>query len=280
MIVESILYWTPSRILEAKQRLRALNQADDARKAKEAALNELEAYIYRTKNYFADEEEKLNTISTTEQRDAVLVMCNELEEWLYEDGRFAALSDYRSKLAKLRNPAEAILKRLKESVDRPTAVSKAKKLLGKVRQQVTNEWAIKMPQITVNETEKMVEVLVRAEQWLADQETAQDQKTPFEDPVFLAEDVLTQIKPVSTMFDRLKKKPKPKPEVILKNATSANSTDGANGQTEAPAADATGESDAPASEEPSVGEDNTAGEDTEASGDFSGGSDSIPDDEL
>ena len=39
--------WDDAHILESKAKLHALNLADDARKAKEAALNELEGYIYK-----------------------------------------------------------------------------------------------------------------------------------------------------------------------------------------------------------------------------------------
>jgi len=39
--------WDDVHILESKAKLHALNLADDARKAKEAALNELEGYIYK-----------------------------------------------------------------------------------------------------------------------------------------------------------------------------------------------------------------------------------------
>ena len=41
--------WSHQNIVEARLRLRALQLADDARKAKEAALNELEAYIYKVR---------------------------------------------------------------------------------------------------------------------------------------------------------------------------------------------------------------------------------------
>lgn len=39
--------WDDANILESKSKLHSLNLADDARKAKEAALNELEGYIYK-----------------------------------------------------------------------------------------------------------------------------------------------------------------------------------------------------------------------------------------
>ena len=44
---------------------------DDERKAKEAALNELEGYIYKVKNRILDDEDKLKLISSDEQRQEV-----------------------------------------------------------------------------------------------------------------------------------------------------------------------------------------------------------------
>lgn len=45
--------------------------SDDERKAKEAALNELEAYIYKVKNRIIDDEDQLKLVSTDEQRQEV-----------------------------------------------------------------------------------------------------------------------------------------------------------------------------------------------------------------
>jgi hypothetical protein len=42
--------WTPEMIAEAKTRLSTLNKADELRQATEAALNELEGYIYKVRS--------------------------------------------------------------------------------------------------------------------------------------------------------------------------------------------------------------------------------------
>jgi hypothetical protein len=39
--------WSPIHVAEARTRLRTLQALDDRRQAKEAALNDLEGYIYR-----------------------------------------------------------------------------------------------------------------------------------------------------------------------------------------------------------------------------------------
>jgi hypothetical protein len=75
--------WTPAQIAEARHKRYALKEADDLLKATEAALNELEAYIYRVKNMLSDQEEQLKEVSTEEQRQAVIDMANEAEViWL------------------------------------------------------------------------------------------------------------------------------------------------------------------------------------------------------
>jgi hypoxia up-regulated 1 len=102
--------WSPELILEAKGRLRTLDQADAARKEKAAALNDLEAYVYKIRNRIRDEEDKFAVISTAEQRETLVELCNEIEEWLYDDGRHAELSDYKTKQSSIKSKAEAIFK--------------------------------------------------------------------------------------------------------------------------------------------------------------------------
>ena len=104
--------WTPMMIAEARGRLRALQAADQARQAREAALNDLEGYIYKVinclrivfficcsvalshclpyyriaftyvhqvKNRLSDEEEELKKVSTEEQRQDVLTLSSTTE---------------------------------------------------------------------------------------------------------------------------------------------------------------------------------------------------------
>merc|ERR1711871_355533 len=53
--------------------------------------------IAEARGKFIDEEEALSTVTTEEQRKAVVDMANELEEWLYDEGRNADLADYKAK---------------------------------------------------------------------------------------------------------------------------------------------------------------------------------------
>ena len=91
-----------------------LQDVDDDRKAREASMNELEGFIYKAKNTLGDDEEKLKAVSTEEQRQEVIDMANEAEEWLYDDGRSATVAAYKDKQAGIATKFNAILKRFSE----------------------------------------------------------------------------------------------------------------------------------------------------------------------
>ena len=49
-------------------------------------------------------------ISTTEQRDDVVELCNEVEEWLYDEGKNQEVIVYKGKQNNIKSKAEAIFK--------------------------------------------------------------------------------------------------------------------------------------------------------------------------
>jgi hypoxia up-regulated 1 len=102
--------WSPELILEAKTRLKALDLADTSRKEKAAALNDLEAYVYKVRNRLRDEEDQLAVISTSEEREEAIELCNAVEDWLYDEGKNQELSAYKSKQSSIKSKAEAIFK--------------------------------------------------------------------------------------------------------------------------------------------------------------------------
>ena len=207
--------WTPSQIAEAKLRLKALQDTDDLRKAKEAALNELEAYIYKVKNRIVDDEDKLKAISTDEQRQEVVDLANAAEEWLYDEGRDVGVEVYKAKQLGISAKADAIFKRFAEVSARSAAVTKAKGSLVEVRKIVAG-WAEKSPHITEEEKQKLLEAVEKAEKWIDDKLDEQSKKSPFEDPVFESTDVPLQLKNLSILFDKLAKKPRPAPPIVDK----------------------------------------------------------------
>lgn len=205
--------YTPEMVEHSRKRLTRLDEIDRSRRAQEAALNSLEAYMLSVKNKLVDDEQQLSVVSTDEDRQAVVAMCDEVEEWLYGDGRDATVAVYKEKEAEVNAAAEPIFFRFAELTNRPAAVEKARKQLEGIKKRIA-KWPETMPQITGNETEKMTDLVDKVEAWIDEMEAQQSNKTPFEEPEFKSSEVAVKMKPITTMLDRLLKKPKPVPPKV------------------------------------------------------------------
>lgn len=215
--------WSPAQILEAKNRLRALDAADEARRAKEAALNDLEAYIYKVKNRISEDEKELQKVSTEEQRDEVTTAANVVAEWLEDEGRDVDVATYKQKQSGLRKPAEAIFKRYAELTERPKAVALAQETIKNVTSEIA-KWDKKLPQVTEKEKEQLLEAITKAEDWIEAKQEAQLRKKSHEEPAFESGDIPTQMRPIIGLFEKLVRKPKPPPEKVNVTTSSANTT--------------------------------------------------------
>eukprot|EP00599_Poterioochromonas_sp_BG-1_P004886 CAMPEP_0173141230 /NCGR_PEP_ID=MMETSP1105-20130129/5369_1 /TAXON_ID=2985 /ORGANISM="Ochromonas sp., Strain BG-1" /LENGTH=913 /DNA_ID=CAMNT_0014054391 /DNA_START=66 /DNA_END=2807 /DNA_ORIENTATION=+ len=213
--------WSPAQIAEAKGRLRALQAADEIRKAKAAALNDLESYIYKVKNRLLDEEDKLKAVSTDEQRQEVIDLANTVEDWLYDEGRDQTVLVYKGKQTDIQTKAEAIFSRFTELTARSEAITKVKNSLEEVKKAV-NSWAEKLPHITEEEKTDLLKLVEKADSWIEEKAEAQEKVSPFEKPVFHSSEVPAQLKPVKALFEKLLKKPKPAPPVEKKENVTVN----------------------------------------------------------
>mmetsp|Transcript_70679 Transcript_70679/g.147213 ORF Transcript_70679/g.147213 Transcript_70679/m.147213 type:complete len:782 (-) Transcript_70679:108-2453(-) len=215
--------WSPALVSEARSRMLALKEADDLRKDTEAALNDLEGYIYKVKNTIADQEEELAKVSTEEQRTKVVDAANAAEEWLYDEGRGQTIAVYAAKQQEIKDEAEAIFSRSQELELRTAAVKKAQKLLSTLMVKV-DSWPEKMPQITQNETDRLLAMVKTVETWLEEKTALQEATSPYETPAFESKEVAVQLRPLSMLFEKLLNKPKPTPPKVKNNSTTTNST--------------------------------------------------------
>ena len=219
--------WSEDELDESKEKLAQLDYEDRQRKAKEAALNELEGYVYKVKNRMMDDETELSKVSTEEQRTSLSELASATSEWIDDEaGPSIDLTVYKLKLTDLKRPAEAMFKRYSELTDRPAAVAKAREQLVGVKTTV-GKWTDTMPHVTDEEKSKLLDLVEKATTWLEDKEEAQSKQPVHEDPVFDSADVMPQLKTVSLNFEKLLRKPKPPPPKPSKNETaSTNGTDG------------------------------------------------------
>ena len=207
-------HWDEEAIQESRLKLRALQLADEARKAKEAALNELEAYIYRVKNRLSDEETAIASVSNAEQRSEVERVNREAEEWLEEaNSHTTTVTEYISRLRSIKDKAEPVFHRLSETVDRPRAVKKLQDALAAVREKVA-AWPEKLPQVTEKETQEVLDAIAKVDEWVEFKLEKQLATAASETPAFDSKEVPLQLKPVQVIFDRLSRKPKPPPEKV------------------------------------------------------------------
>ncbi|KKY26960.1 putative hsp70 family chaperone lhs1 [Diplodia seriata] len=117
-----------------KDRLAAFDASDRARIARETALNELEAYTYRSRDLL--EEEGFVGASTDAQRTEIQAKLSEVSEWLYGDGSDADTKTLKDKHAELTALIKPVVNRRDESRNRPDAVENVKKALDQTQSMI------------------------------------------------------------------------------------------------------------------------------------------------
>ncbi|EOD49559.1 putative hsp70 family chaperone lhs1 protein [Neofusicoccum parvum UCRNP2] len=110
-----------------KDRLAAFDASDKARFAREAALNELEAYTYRSRDLLEDE--GFVAVSTDAERTEIQTKLSEVSEWLYGDGSDAEEKTLKAKHTELKALINPIVTRRDETRKRPEFVKKVKDAL-------------------------------------------------------------------------------------------------------------------------------------------------------
>nr|CAG4646331.1 EOG090X07RL [Macrothrix elegans] len=92
----------------AQKRIAELNEKDRVRKEKEMAQNALEAFILDTQDKLNQEEFQL--LTTEDERNQILEKCNQVSDWLYEDGSDVEAKAYETKLVELKDLTGALLR--------------------------------------------------------------------------------------------------------------------------------------------------------------------------
>jgi hypoxia up-regulated 1 len=108
-------------------RLSAFDASDNDRILREEALNELEAFIYRSRD-LADNEDFVKAVKA-DQLTLLSERASKASDWLYEESDNAKTPEFQSKLKDLKDIVNPALKRMKESSDRPARVELLKDML-------------------------------------------------------------------------------------------------------------------------------------------------------
>lgn len=100
-----------------KDRLKAFEGSDRARRQREEALNQLESYTYSVRDIL--ENEDFISHSTAEERATLDTKNNDASEWLYGDGAEATKEELKAKLKELQAIVGPVQKRIDETAKRP-----------------------------------------------------------------------------------------------------------------------------------------------------------------
>ncbi|KAJ5819128.1 hypothetical protein N7474_004719 [Penicillium riverlandense] len=118
---------SPSEMTRIRDRLAAFDASDRDRVLREEALNELESFIYRSRDLL-DNEEFVKVV----KKDQLTILSEKVSthsDWLYEDSDNAKTADFQSKLKDLKDIVEPAQKRMKENSARPLHVKLLKELI-------------------------------------------------------------------------------------------------------------------------------------------------------
>ncbi|KAF5463574.1 hypothetical protein F2P56_019477 [Juglans regia] len=248
-------------LAEATNKLEALDKKDVERRRTAELKNNLEGYIYATKEKLESSEE-LDQISTGEERQSFNHKLDEVQEWLYIDGEDATATEFQERLDMLKDVGGSMFFRLKELTARPAAVEHARRYLVEL-QQILLGWKTNkswLPEDKINEVASDADML---RFWL-DEKEAEQKKTPgFSTPAFTSEEVFTKVLNLQDKVSGINRIPKPKPKIekaiknetesTSENATNPNSTSGENfNQSQRSARDTDGSSNAKVEPEPKI----------------------------
>lgn len=135
---------SPAELARIQNRLAAFDASDRERILRVEALNELESFIYKSRD-LAEEDEFVKVLKA-DQLAVLKERVASASDWLYGDGEDAKTSEFKEKLKSLKEIVDPALKRKKESTTRPARVEllqeslkNAQMVIGVMEQQIRQD---------------------------------------------------------------------------------------------------------------------------------------------
>jgi len=196
---------TSEKIEELQKRLLELKEKEEQAAALAGLRNELEAYIYGSRDKL--ERDDIVKVSTEEQRQEITKLCTEYEEWMYEAG--ASKADFESKLKDLQDrlsPMEERALEMEARADLPEMVEEEIAAIKDMQKAIAKN----MTWVSANKTEAAAEKLAEFEAWWAKKQEKQKELALHEAPAYTKLEVTSAISKVKKEWEKLKKMKKPK----------------------------------------------------------------------
>ncbi|XP_057756714.1 heat shock 70 kDa protein 17 [Arachis stenosperma] len=237
-------------LAEAKGKLEALDKKDAERKRTAELKNNLEGYIYTTKEKIETVEE-FEKVSTSEERQSFVEKLDEVQDWLYTDGEDANATEFQERLDMLKAVGDPVFFRLKELTARPAAIEHAQKYLEELKQ-IVQEWKVNKSWLPKERVDAILDDAEKLKKWLDEKETEQQKISGFSTPAFTSEEVLLKVFDLQNKVASVNKIPKPKPKIQkpVKNETESKvQEDSGNSNSTSTAGDQSSDSSEGTSEE-------------------------------
>ncbi|KAK6592045.1 heat shock protein 70-like protein [Botrytis cinerea] len=133
-----------SEIARMKDRIAAFDDSDRSRRLREEALNQLEGFTYKARDFLDNEE--FIAASTEVERSDLETKSKAASEWIYSGGADASRDELKAKLKEMKDIVTPIQKRREEAAGRPEhlkslneALEQTKSFIAGVREQIKNE---------------------------------------------------------------------------------------------------------------------------------------------
>ncbi|KAF4399831.1 heat shock 70 kDa protein 17 [Cannabis sativa] len=207
---------------EAKSKLEAIEKKDAERRKTAELKNNLESYIYNTKDKLETSEE-VQKISTDDERKSFIEKLDEVQEWLYMDGENASAKEFQEHLDMLKAIGDPMFFRLKELTARPAAVKQARSYLVEL-QQIVRKWETNKSWLPKEKIDEVLSDADKLKTWLDEKEAEQKKTSAFSTPAFTSEDVYLELFNLQDKVLSVSRIPKPKPKIQkpAKNETDNN----------------------------------------------------------
>lgn len=126
---------SPEHMQRIKDRLTAFDSSDRSRLKREEALNTLEAFTYKARDFLDDE--GFIAASTDKERTDIEEQFRSASEWLYGDGADATREALKERLDGLHGLVDPVQKRKEEASSRPASVKALQEALNQTRAMVS-----------------------------------------------------------------------------------------------------------------------------------------------
>ncbi|CAD6447281.1 100af906-1dc9-42f0-bf98-804734147c91 [Sclerotinia trifoliorum] len=133
-----------SEITRMKDRIAAFDDSDRSRRLREEALNQLEGFTYKVRDFLDNEE--FIAASTETERSELERKSKAASEWIYSGGADASRDELKAKLKEMKDIVTPIQKRREETAGRPEhvkalkeALEQTKSFIAGVKEQIKNE---------------------------------------------------------------------------------------------------------------------------------------------